>query len=266
MEKVRRFKFLRDGLRSDYNDYQWDIGVWHTTECTELCHGFNCSRRIVDAMQYVSGEILAEVEVRGTHFDDKDKSTHAEMRIIKALKWTQADSVSLAIYAARLVLGVYESAYPGDDRPRIAIEAAERWLADPSVKNQDAAGDAGDAARAAGDAAWAAAGDAGDAARAAGAAAGAAAWAAGAAWAAAWAAGAAGAAAGAAAWAAGAAWAAAWAAGDAARAAARAAGAAAGAAAWAAARAAAWAAARAAAEAAIESYLLSRLDQMEEWA
>ena len=231
MEKVRRFKFLRDGLRSDYNGYQWDIGVWHTTECTELCHGFNCSRRIVDAMQYVSGEILAEVEVRGTHFDDKDKSTHAEMRIIKALKWTQADSVSLAIYAARLVLGVYESAYPGDDRPRIAIEAAERWLADPSVKNQDAAGDAGDAARAAGDAAWAAgaawaaawaAGDAGDAARAAARAAGAAAWAAGAA-------GAAGAAARAAA-------------GDAGD------------------------AARAAAEAAIESYLLSRLDQMEEWA
>jgi len=70
------------------------------------------------------------------------------MRIIKALKWTQADSVSLAIYAARLVLDVYESAYPGDDRPRIAIEAAERWLAHPSVENQAAvraaAGAAGD--------------------------------------------------------------------------------------------------------------------------
>ena len=175
MEKVRRFKFLRDGLRSDYNGYQWDIGVWHTTECKELCHGFNCSRRIVDAIQYVSGEILAEVEVRGKHFDDKDKSTHAEMRIIKALKWTQADSVSLAIYAARLVLDVYESAYPGDDRPRIAIEAAERWLADPSVENQAAAGDAagaaeaaaGAAAGAAGAAAWAAARAAGDAAEAA---------------------------------------------------------------------------------------------------
>jgi len=187
MEKVRRFKFLRDGLRSDYNGYQWEIGVWHTTECKELCHGFNCSRRIVDAIQYVSGEILAEVEVRGKHFDDKDKSTHAEMRIIKALKWTQADSVSLAIYAARLVLDVYESAYPGDDRPRAAIEAAERWLADPSVENQAAAG-----------AAWAAA------------------------------------------------WVAARAAGAAARDAAEAAGDAAG--------------------AAIESYLLSRLDQMEEWA
>ena len=208
MEKVRRFKFLRDGLRSDYNDYQWDIGVWHTTECTELCHGFNCSRRIVDAIQYVSGEILAEVEVRGKHFDDKDKSTHAEMRIIKALKWTQADSVSLAIYAARLVLDVYESAHPGDDRPRAAIEAAERWLADPSVENQAAV-------RAAAGAAGAAAEDAWVAARAAAGAAGDAAWAA---------------------------RAAAWAAGDA-----------------------AWAAGDAA-EAAMQSYLLSRLDQMEEWA
>ena len=218
MEKVRRFKFLRDGLRSDYNGYQWDIGVWHTTECTELCHGFNCSRRIVDAIQYVSGEILAEVEVRGKHFDDKDKSTHAEMRIIKALKWTQADSVSLAIYAARLVLDVYESAHPGDDRPRAAIEAAERWLADPSVENQAAVRAAGAAAE-----------DAWVAARAAAGAAEAAAWAA---------------------------RAAAWAAGDAAWAAAEDA--------WAA-RAAAGAAGDAA-EAAIQSYLLSRLDQMEEWA
>ena len=164
MKKVRRFKFLRDGLRSDYNGYQWEIGVWQKTECKKLCHGFNCSRRIVDAMQYVSGEILAEVEVRGTHFDDKDKSTHAEMRIIKALKWTKADSVSLAIYAARLVLDVYESAYPGDDRPRIAIEAAERWLAHPSVENQAAARAARDAAEAAGDAARGAAWAAGDAA------------------------------------------------------------------------------------------------------
>ena len=88
----------------------------------------------------------------------------------------------------------------GEDRPRLAIEAAERWAADPSEANRDAA-------RAAGNVAWAAG----------------AAWAVGAAWAAGYAAGYAGAAAGAAGYAtwdaAGAAGAAAWAAGAAAEAA-----------------------------------------------
>jgi len=130
-----------------------------------------------------------------------------------------------------------------EDRPRLAIEAAERWADNPTEKNKAAAWDAARAAawaagaaawdaaraaRAAGDAAW-------DAARAAAWAAGAAAWAAGdAAWAAAWAARAAGDAAWDAARAARAAGDAAWAAAWAARAA--------GDAAWDAARAAAWAA------------------------
>jgi len=74
----------------------------------------------------------------------------------------------------------------GEERPRLAIEAAERWADNPTEKNKVAA--------------WAAAGDAG-----------AAAWAAAAARAAAWTAGDAGAAA----WAAAAARAAAWTAGDA---------------------------------------------------
>jgi len=113
----------------------------------------------------------------------------------------------------------------GEDRPRLAIEAAERWANNPTEENRAAAGAAGAAARAAWAAAWAAADAAGAAARAA--------WAA--AWAAADAAGAAGAAGGAA-----------WAAADAASAAWAAAGAAG--AAWAAADAAG--AARAAADAA----------------
>jgi len=100
---------------------------------------------------------------------------------------TQADYVALACEFAESVLHLVPA---GEDRPRLAIEAARRWLADPTEQSGAAGAAAGAAARAAGAAAGAA-----------GAAAGAAYWAAGAAY---WAAGAAGAA-GAAYWAAGAA-------------------------------------------------------------
>lgn len=61
MKKVRRFKFLWEGLKSNYNGFQWEIGKWEKMDCVELCHGFNCSNRIIDSMNYVRGEILAEV-------------------------------------------------------------------------------------------------------------------------------------------------------------------------------------------------------------
>jgi hypothetical protein len=107
------------------------------------------------------------------------------------------DNVRYAIFAAELVIHIFEEKYPNDDRPRKAIQAAKDYLETKSAIAGDAlaAGDAaGDAALAARDAAWAAGDAAGAAALAAGDAALAArdaAWAAGdaagaAAWAAAW--------------------------------------------------------------------------------
>jgi len=138
-KKIRRWKFLRDGLKSNYDGHQWAIGKWQKTKCLELCHGFNCSRRIIDAMNYVQGEILAEVEVEGRHFVGDDKSTHEGMRIIHAWHWTKADSVALSIFAAEMVLENFEKVYPGDDRPRKAIEAARNYLDSPTDKNRSAA-------------------------------------------------------------------------------------------------------------------------------
>ena len=149
MKKVRRFKFLRNGMKSQHNDYQWTIGKWHKTECVKLCHGFNCSRRIIDAMSYVQGEILAEVEVRGTHFTGDDKSTHAEMKIIRVWKWQKKDSIALSIFAAELVLKNFESVFPADDRPRKAIEAAKKYSDEPTEENQNAARSAWSAAESA---------------------------------------------------------------------------------------------------------------------
>ena len=156
-KKIRRWKFLRDGLKSNYDGHQWVIGKWQKTECLGLCQGFNCSRRIIDSMNYVQGEILAEVEVKGQHFDGDDKSTHEQMRIIHAWHWTKADSVALSIFSAEMVLGNFGKVYPDDDRPRKAIEAARNYLDSPAEKNRSASESAARAARAAAEsAAWAA--------------------------------------------------------------------------------------------------------------
>ena len=140
MRKSKKlYKALRDGMKSQYDGHQWKIGMWYKTECTELCHGFNCSRRIIDAMQYVNMEILAEVESRGKTYYGDDKQTSEEMRIVKAWKWEKKDSVALAIYSAELVIDNFEKEYPDDKRPRKAIEAARRWLKEPTQKNESAA-------------------------------------------------------------------------------------------------------------------------------
>ena len=47
--------------------------------------------------------------------------------------------VSYAVYAAELVLPIYEEKYPDDKRPRKAIEAAKRCIDDPSKKNKEVA-------------------------------------------------------------------------------------------------------------------------------
>ena len=146
--KKRRWKFLRTGLKSDYNGFQWEIGKWETTECERLCVGFNCSNRIIDAMRYVSGEILAEVESGGKCFEDDSKSTHEKMRIVNAWNWRKEDSVELAIYSSEMVLHVFENTFPSDDRPRKAIEAAKSWLAGKSANAANAAANAASAASA----------------------------------------------------------------------------------------------------------------------
>lgn len=42
------------------------------------------------------------------------------------------------IYAAELILHIFEKRYPYDDRPRKAIEAAKRYLKNPTLKNKRA--------------------------------------------------------------------------------------------------------------------------------
>ena len=147
----KSLKLRDEKIVSDYDKSEWKIGKWRTV-CTptEECKGLNACETIIDAINFVSPDAIAEVEIFGGCIKGDNKVTCERMRIIRAWKWEKEDSVALAIFAARLCLKDFEDVYPEDDRPRKAIEAAENDQQNPS----DAARSAAESARSA---AWSAA-------------------------------------------------------------------------------------------------------------
>jgi len=145
---MKRYKFLLKGNKSSNGDFKWKIGEWYTHEGElEMCSsGFHCSKGIYQAFSYVQGEILSEVEVKGKHQTQDDKEVWEKMRVVKTWKWQKKDSVLFSIYAAYLCLNNFEKLYPNDKRPREAIEAAERYIKNPTKKNQTAAESAAESA------------------------------------------------------------------------------------------------------------------------
>ena len=142
-----KWKFLRTGLKSDYGNFKWKLNKWEKETDISICNrGFHCSDTILQALGYVKGEILAQVEVGGKSIIETDKSAWEEMRIVKAYNWTKKDSVALSIFAAELCIENFEKIFPNDKRPREAIEAAKKWLANPTKKNESAAWSAAESA------------------------------------------------------------------------------------------------------------------------
>ena len=144
-------------FKAQHGKERFTIGEWlHKDGKPVLCkNGYHCSKGIGQALSYVQGDVLAVVEVKGKSDKQDDKECYSDMRIVKAYKWTKTDSVKLAIFAAEQVIDIFEKYNKEDKRPREAIEAAKKYLENPTKKNQDAA--AGAAARAAAYSAYAAA-------------------------------------------------------------------------------------------------------------
>ena len=88
---------------------------------------------------------------------DGIKLVHALMEInrLDFANWlivhqmSHAKKVKYAIFAAREVLEIFETKYPGDGRPRKAIEAAEAYISSPCAANAAAAAKAAEAVNAA---------------------------------------------------------------------------------------------------------------------
>lgn len=142
---MRRYKFLelKEGnIVSGFNhNFIWETGKWYKVNGKlEMCvNGFHCSKKPLDALSYVQGEILAEVEVKGKSLKRNKKECWREMRIVKAYKWQKKDSVALAIYSTELVLPNFEKKYPDDNRPGAALEAAKKVLDNDTEENRKAA-------------------------------------------------------------------------------------------------------------------------------
>lgn len=138
--KKYQYKFLnlQDGkIKSNNGDHAWEIGEWYTHKgMLILCEsGFHCSKKIIDAFSYVRGDVVARVEYEGKTKSDHDKLVCQKMRIVDARLWKKEDSVELAIFSAEQVIDIYEKEYPEDRRPRKAIEAAKKWLKNPTDRN-----------------------------------------------------------------------------------------------------------------------------------
>jgi hypothetical protein len=148
MSNKRRWKFLNQddsgAIKSAHGDLTWTVGKWeHVDGRIEACiNGLHCSERIREAFSYVQGSVLARVEVKGDVDAEQDKAAYSDMRIIKAYRWSKEDSVALAVFAAELVIGIFEKHRPDDDRPRKAIEAAKAYLANPDDAHASASASA----------------------------------------------------------------------------------------------------------------------------
>lgn len=134
------YKSLKANLKS-HGNFTWEVNKWmHEDGKIEACkNGFHASKNIIDAMGFVDMECLALVEVKGKSDKQTNKEAWSDMRIKKAWKWEKEDSVALSIFAAELVIKMFEKEYPNDKRPREAIESAKKWLKEPTKENTYAA-------------------------------------------------------------------------------------------------------------------------------
>jgi hypothetical protein len=119
------YKFLR--LKDNQVISDWDESAWKKNEWRDIAsnpapyaEGFYAPDCITDAVQWF-GNVLAEVEVRGPSVPGRVMSVHQGMRVTRAWKFSHEDWLGLAIYTAELVLPIFESRFPDDNRPRTAI-------------------------------------------------------------------------------------------------------------------------------------------------
>ena len=168
MMAFKCYRFVTQDLKSKNGDIQWTPGEWvkHTGELNVCSSGLHACKDPVDSLSYIYGDRWYQAEARGEIVTEGDKFCASEMRILKEIPITVIQR--FAIDCAERTLKNFEDKYPEDKRPREAIEAAKKYLEDPTEENQSAAWSAGSAAwsaawsaeSAARSAAWSAAGSA----------------------------------------------------------------------------------------------------------
>ena len=169
---MKYYKFLTVDNKGKYSKYDFTKylphggkpGKWlRKIDSPILCNsGYHCFTP-EHIFEWAESQLF-EVEIRGDRVQGDNKIAAQQMRFIRKIDvWNDKTIRLFACYCARDVLPIFEREYPNDNRPRIAIETAERYADSHATKDElIAAWDAArDAARdAAWDAEWAAAWDA----------------------------------------------------------------------------------------------------------
>jgi len=139
--KKTAWKVLNKGMESNSGNIKWKLNQWqHHDGELKLCEsGLHASKLCVDAIQYVTPGIICKVEYKGGIKEQDDKFVCNDMKVIKTYRFTKRIAVELAIFSARLCLKNFEKEFPDDNRPRLAIESAEKYFKKPSTKTKLAA-------------------------------------------------------------------------------------------------------------------------------
>ena len=163
---MRAYHFLKSDMRSGEGDEPpWEVGQTRSLPKRRTIvpceYGYHASPSLWDALQYAPGPIACLVELDGDvteHGSPVDKMAGRTRTLIAAVN-IESELRLFAADCAEHVLWIYERDYPGDDRPRKAIEATRAYVrAEIDEAAWEAARDAAWAA--AWDAAWDAARDA----------------------------------------------------------------------------------------------------------
>ena len=167
---MEAYHFLREDMTGGYgNEPPWKVGKRREVKGElSLCRwGYHYGFTPANALDYAFGPILCLVEVQRKGPKDGTKGCSRSRKLLKAVN-VERILHEAACDIAEDVLPIFEKEFPGDKRPRLAIEAKRKWLKGEITDTElaaarDAAWDAARAAAraaardAAWDAAWAAA-------------------------------------------------------------------------------------------------------------
>src|SRR5690554_6047344 len=123
--------------------------------------GYHLCRDAADLLCWL-GPTIWVAEAAGAVVAHRDKVVVERARLLRRLPWDERTAREFAADCAERALPVYEAAYPGDDRPRRAVEVARAYARGEATRDELSARAAAEAAAwaaedAAEDAAWAAA-------------------------------------------------------------------------------------------------------------
>lgn len=132
------YKFIKSDMTSINDDSgKWAKRIWKKHKGPlELCsYSFLACRSPLQSLEYINGSRWFIVEARGNIITGHNKFAASEMRLIRELPLKKI-AVEFAISCAERCLRQYEETYTEYYQPREAIEAARRWLANPTEKNR----------------------------------------------------------------------------------------------------------------------------------